>query len=339
LPDIQIDARPGTADRPTEVTVGLRLLNVTAIQDTTQSITADFIISQIWTDPRLAAFEGCQFGLDEIWTPQIDIINTGRLFSRLRKQVDVFEPGRVRYSLVFKYDAHQFPFDHHDIVITLLSVEYGENDVQLIIDEDFTGRKPDEFDVPDWKISQVQAKIIPQYLAAFRQTNSEFAYSISAKKRSDYYIWKVILPLILIVLMSWTVFWINPAQFGPQIGMSATSMLTLIAFQFAMANILPRLSYYTLLDKFIAGSTILLGAIAPLAEFLKQTTTRRTCFDNGAKWESDTFCHSTISSMYLFPAFPEAALKIVRIAWAVLPCLPMTFPISARATLTSSTDV
>jgi gamma-aminobutyric acid receptor subunit beta len=57
--------------------------------------------------------------------------------------------------------------------------------------------------------------------------------------------------------MSWTVFWIDPAQFGPQIGMSATSMLTLIAFQFAMANILPRLSYYTLLDKFIVGSTII----------------------------------------------------------------------------------
>ncbi len=34
-------------------------------------------------------------------------------------------------------------------------------------------------------------------------------------------------------------------------------MLTLIAFQFAMANILPRLGYFTVLDKFIAGSTVL----------------------------------------------------------------------------------
>ena len=57
--------------------------------------------------------------------------------------------------------------------------------------------------------------------------------------------------------MSWTVFWINPAQFGPQIGMSATSMLTLIAFQFASGNILPRLNYFTVLDEFIVGSTII----------------------------------------------------------------------------------
>ena len=149
------------------------------------------------------------------------------------------------------------PFDHHDIVITLLGIEYGEKDVRLIIDEDFTGRKSDEFNVPDWKISRVQAKIFSQPIDAFSRNNSGYAFSISAKRRPGYYIGKVILPLILIVLMSWTVFWIDPAQFGPQIGMSATSMLTLIAFQFAMANILPHLNYYTLMDKFIFGSTLI----------------------------------------------------------------------------------
>jgi hypothetical protein len=263
LPDIQIDEPPGPTDRPTEVTVGFRLLDVTAIEDTSQSITADFALSQTWTDSRLAAFEGCRFNLDQVWSSQIDIINAGRLFTRLPHRVDVLESGRVRYlqryqgSMVFRYDAHQFPFDHHDIVITLLSLEYGEKDVRLIIDEDFTGRKSDEFNVPDWKISQVQAKIFSQAMDAFSRNNSGYAFSISAKRRSEYYIWKVIVPLILIVLMSWTVFWIDPAQFGPQIGMSATSMLTLIAFQFAMANILPHLSYYTIMDKFIFGSTII----------------------------------------------------------------------------------
>lgn len=65
------------------------------------------------------------------------------------------------------------------------------------------------------------------------------------------------MPLCLIVAMSWCVFWINPAQYGPQIGLSATSMLTLIAFIFATTNMVPRLGYLTLLDRFIVGSTIL----------------------------------------------------------------------------------
>ena len=94
----------------------------------------------------------------------------------------------------------------------------------------------------DWTISQVEANVDPLYLDVFNSYHSAFNFSISAKRQSGYYIWKVIVPLMLIVFMSWTVFWIDPSNLGPQIGMSATSMLTLIAFQFAMANILPKLA-------------------------------------------------------------------------------------------------
>lgn len=52
-------------------------------------------------------------------------------------------------------------------------------------------------------------------------------------------------------------FWIDPVRFGPQIGLAATAMLTLIAFQFAMTAILPRLSYFTTLDLISLGSTVL----------------------------------------------------------------------------------
>ena len=56
--------------------------------------------------------------------------------------------------------------------------------------------------------------------------------------------------------MSWAVFWINPSQFA-RIGLSATSMLTLIAYQFAFASLLPRISYLTRADKFSTCSFIL----------------------------------------------------------------------------------
>ena len=54
------------------------------------------------------------------------------------------------------------------------------------------------------------------------------------------------------------IFWIDPAKFGPQIGLSATSMLTMIAFIFATTNMLPALGYFTILDLFITASTILI---------------------------------------------------------------------------------
>ena len=41
------------------------------------------------------------------------------------------------------------------------------------------------------------------------------------------YISKIILPLLLIVGMSWLVFWIDPELAGPQISIAVTPMLTL----------------------------------------------------------------------------------------------------------------
>jgi hypothetical protein len=57
--------------------------------------------------------------------------------------------------------------------------------------------------------------------------------------------------------MSWAVFWIDPKQVGPQIGVATTSLLTLIAYRFLLGGIVPRVSYLTRLDIFILGSTIL----------------------------------------------------------------------------------
>jgi gamma-aminobutyric acid receptor subunit beta len=72
------------------------------------------------------------------------------------------------------------------------------------------------------------------------------------------YIWKVILLLILIVAMSWTVFWIDPENIGIQISIAITSMLTLIAYRFAIDLVVPRVPYATRLDEFIFGGTALI---------------------------------------------------------------------------------
>src|SRR6056300_1390110 len=63
------------------------------------------------------------------------------------------------------------------------------------------------------------------------QSHSEISYAVFCLNNKKY-LYKVLLPLALIVMMYFTVFWVNPERFGPQIGLSATSMLTLIAFLF-----------------------------------------------------------------------------------------------------------
>ena len=94
-----------------------------------------------------------------------------------------------------------------------------------------------------------------------------FTISLEAKRYNEYYIIKIILPLFLIVAMSWIVFWIDPEQAGTQIGVATTSMLTLIAYRFMVGGMIPAVPYLTRMDHFILASTLLVFAALIQAVF------------------------------------------------------------------------
>lgn len=261
IPGLRTDERPDAAGSPTEVSVGIRLVDLTDIDDVKQALTGDFAVFQSWTDPRLAKLKGCEIALEDIWNPELRFVNSGRLFLSRAEEADIGEGGLVQYvqryygSLATYHNLRNFPFDEQTFVLTLFSLEYGENEVQLVINEKATGVR-DLLNISDWTVTSVEGGTRRRYIEATDKFTSMYDLKISANRQRHFYVWKIIVPLSLIVFMSWTVFWINPAQFGPQIGLSATSMLTLIAFQFATTSMVPALGYFTTLDEFITGSTI-----------------------------------------------------------------------------------
>ena len=261
-PNIRTYVRPNANDQPIKVTVGIRMIDLMEINDIKQTLTGDFAVVLSWVDPRLSQLEGCEVSIDDIWSPGLVFLNSGRKFTSRPKIVDVGPGGQVtylqRYSGTFAtyHILSDFPFDKQTFRISLLSFEWPEKDVQLVVDEKVTGQRK-RLNISDWTIKGVEATIDRRYNPGSERFNSRYDFDISAERIKAYYLWKIILPLCLIVAMSWCVFWINPAQYGPQIGLSATSMLTLIAFIFATTNMVLKLGYLTLLDRFIVGSTIL----------------------------------------------------------------------------------
>ena len=68
---------------------------------------------------------------------------------------------------------------------------------------------------------------------------------------------QVLIPLVAIVMMAYAVFWVSPTVVPTRMGVVVTTMLTLIAYRFMLANHVPRLSYLTRLDWFMLGATVL----------------------------------------------------------------------------------
>ena len=56
-------------------------------------------------------------------------------------------------------------------------------------------------------------------------------------------------PLTLLALVAWAAFWFEPVGLQPQISTCMASLISLVAFNFAIDFSLPKVTYLTLIDK------------------------------------------------------------------------------------------
>ena len=132
-------------------------------------------------------------------------------------------------------------------------------------------------------------KVTSEYLASQKRSLARIDFKISARRHIGFYLVNIIFPLVLIVFMAWTVFWIDPSLAGTQIGVSTASVFSLLLYQSRLAQLLPRISYLTRLDIFVLGTTLLvfmaLGETvltSRLAKTGKEVLGRR--IDSRARW-------------------------------------------------------
>src|SRR4029434_7184332 len=108
----------------------------------------------------------------------------------------------------------------------------------------------------DWKVTGATTRVQAYHVTPSVEL-AGFTVEIAAARRAPHFVIKVTLPLILIVAMSWAVFWIEPNDANTQMSVAVTAMLTLIAYRFAVDSDVPRLPYLTRLDSFILMSSLL----------------------------------------------------------------------------------
>jgi hypothetical protein len=189
-------------------------------------------------------------------------LNQWGLVKQNEEFVEVYSDGTVLYrqrfqgKLTFPIELRDFPFDEHVLPIELASGRFGPGEVSLSVWDRRSGRR-NEFSIVDWQIGSSNPEVKRIYVESLDQEFSGFTCQLEAKRYVGFYIWKVIFPLSMIVLMSFSVFWLHPVHLGPQIGLSTASVFTLIAFQLSAGSHLPRISYITRMDYFLLGSSIL----------------------------------------------------------------------------------
>lgn len=263
-PQDALTAPPVDGSGAVKIDVSFLLVDVMGIHDADQEISADLFYRLKWTDPRLAAerSEPRFLAATTIWTPTFQPTSNRGAKEVLPKVVVVDSKGNATYTqrLTGRFGAPtylaDFPFDRHEIDFPFFFAT-SDGVVDFEVQQGPLVEISGLLATPDWAISGGTLSTEPLQISPSLPPIPGATFTIQAQRISSHYIWNTILPLIVIVMMSWTVFWAPPAQIAVQFGFSATSILTVIAYRFALANQVPPLSYSTRLDSFLNGAFIL----------------------------------------------------------------------------------
>jgi hypothetical protein len=145
-------------------------------------------------------------------------------------------------------DLRDFPFDRQVLTVTADSI-LTTNELELEVLQEFSELQRQS--VPSWTLGVPKSSIKEEFGRVRGANFSSFTSQIEAERRPGYYRRKLIIPITLIVFMAWAIFWIKPSMTAPQMAVGTTSMLTLIAYQFALGGFLPEISYLTRADTFM----------------------------------------------------------------------------------------
>jgi hypothetical protein len=260
--------RPSVNGEPTVIEVGVFLIDIDEIDDVNQRFSVDLFLVARWSDPRLALPEAERRGqkrflpLDDVWTPGVLVLNNRGLTLQLRQGVEVDDLGNVRYrnrlvgELAANLEFREFPFDVQRLPIDIVSYAHAADEMR------FSPRgtliaQTDQFSIEGWHIGLLEPEagvfVVPQEGTELPRVT----YVIEATRDSDYYVLTMLVPMSLIIFMSWTVFWLQPSIVPSRIAISTASIFSLIALGVSIRLGLPKISYLTKADLFVLGCTLM----------------------------------------------------------------------------------
>ena len=260
--------RPSIWGEPTEVRIGMYVIDVDGIDSANQRFSASVYLQARWNIPLLR-HEGPAPLIRQttsVWTPRLVLVNGQQAWSAFPPYVEIAPDGEVAFrQKVWGWfsqplQLRDFPFDKQRISLHVVAAGLNVNEVKMVpLERDgqpLSGMAT-EFSMPDFKVADWRAEVRPYLPGGQAPGLAGFILERDVERLPSYYIWKVILPLCLIIMMSWIPRWLDPEDGGTSIGISTTAFLTLVAYLFAILVLLPKVAYLTRMDRFILISTIM----------------------------------------------------------------------------------
>jgi len=260
---------PPDPEAPTAVQVSLYDVEIYDIDEREQTFEVGARLGLFWWDARLA-FDPYEAGTEvviyqgeaaagkldqDVWWPSFEIADSRGPRQRMHLELRIGSDGSVAYderfnaSIMQGFTLADFPFDDHDISLSIEPFTYDASAVTFVAPE--SERSPVSWEPTEWRITSSEVLFDDGVRDEGYGFTSATLY-MSIERKAGHYVWKIVLPLLLIICVSSAVYWMDLERFpdpGDRLAVAFTAVLTVVAFDFVTADSLPKLGYTTLLDQ------------------------------------------------------------------------------------------
>ena len=267
------------------VQVGLKLQQIVNLDQPNEIMTDVGTIKLEWTDPRLAFDPATCNCASKLYTensfnkfledvkgewPDFTFINQqGNRWSQNRL-IEVQPNGHVtyleRFSTNFQldFDWRAFPFDRQDFFIKV-DMLYPEEKYVFTPMEGYSeidpGHGEDEFILTDFD-TQITSEISTGQIPT-----SRFTFHFSAPRHLEYYLFRIFIPILLIISVSYITFFLK--DYTRRIEIATGNLLLFIAFSWSLGENYPRMGYLTFVDAIMAITFLINTLVVMLNVYFK----------------------------------------------------------------------
>jgi hypothetical protein len=267
------------------VKVGLKLQQIVNIDQPNEIMNDVGTLRLDWTDPALAFNPdscNCTFKLytendfnafltdvGGKW-PDFTFFNQQGNRWILNRIIQVESNGHVNYLERFStnfqldFDWTAFPFDRQDFYIKA-DMLFPENEYVFVPLDNFSEIDPlngeDEFILTTFDTqvnTETSSRLVP---------TSRFTFHFSAPRHLSYYIFRLFVPILLIITVSYITFFLK--DYSRRIEIATGNLLLFIAFSFSLGENYPRMGYLTFMDAIMATTFIINTVVVVLNVYFK----------------------------------------------------------------------
>ena len=250
---------PQGVQRPLDIHLAVRILNVLKIDETAGEAALVIEVEQRWRDPSLV-FDAIKAGgerqdfagsdaatkLASIWTPALVIenqVNDPRLQLEavaIHADGGVVLTRRLEGSYRFSKDLSAFPFDRQRLPLSFVSQYFSADDLVFINDDRDRqlSPMPGALSASDWTASGLNFKT-QQFYGWSAKPFARLTVELDVARKWPRYFLRIFVPFIAVLSVSLFILWAPTGLIGDKAGTTYSALLALAALSFTFEASFP----------------------------------------------------------------------------------------------------